>query len=87
MRARGWISNPAVRGLRLDTQVSLTMDSNDSATANGHRVGNEPDEMGIAPIHAIPKLLNRHGLTIDDIDLWELNEAFAVQVWMQGQVA
>jgi len=42
--------------------------------------GCEPDEMGIGPIFAVPKLLNRHGLTIDDIGLWELNEAFAVQV-------
>lgn len=42
--------------------------------------GNAPEEMGIAPIYAIPKLLKQHGLKIDDIDLWELNEAFAVQV-------
>jgi acetyl-CoA C-acetyltransferase len=42
--------------------------------------GCEPDEMGIGPVFAVPKLLARHGLTIDDIDLWELNEAFAVQV-------
>ncbi|MBV8550075.1 MAG: acetyl-CoA C-acyltransferase [Acidobacteriaceae bacterium] len=42
--------------------------------------GCEPDEMGIGPIFAVPKLLERHGLEIDDIDLWELNEAFAVQV-------
>jgi acetyl-CoA C-acetyltransferase len=42
-------------------------------------VGNEPGEMGIAPVYAIPKLLKEHGLKIDDIGLWELNEAFAVQ--------
>jgi acetyl-CoA C-acetyltransferase len=42
--------------------------------------GCEPDEMGIGPVFAVPKLLKRHGLTMDDIDLWELNEAFAVQV-------
>jgi acetyl-CoA acetyltransferase family protein len=42
--------------------------------------GCEPDEMGIGPIYAIPRLLKRHGLKIEDIDLWELNEAFAVQV-------
>lgn len=42
--------------------------------------GCEPDEMGIGPVFAVPRLLARHGLTIDDIDLWELNEAFAVQV-------
>ena len=43
-------------------------------------VGCEPDEMGIGPVFAVPKLLKAHGLTMDDIDLWELNEAFAVQV-------
>jgi acetyl-CoA C-acetyltransferase len=42
--------------------------------------GCEPDEMGIGPVFAVPKLLSRHGLKVDDIDLWELNEAFAVQV-------
>jgi acetyl-CoA C-acetyltransferase len=42
--------------------------------------GCEPDEMGIGPVFAVPRLLKRHGLKIDDIDLWELNEAFAVQV-------
>ena len=41
--------------------------------------GCEPDEMGIGPVFAVPKLLARHGLKIDDIDLWELNEAFASQ--------
>jgi acetyl-CoA C-acetyltransferase len=42
--------------------------------------GTEPDEMGIGPVFAIPKLLSRFGLKMDDIGLWELNEAFAVQV-------
>jgi acetyl-CoA C-acetyltransferase len=42
--------------------------------------GLEPDEMGIGPVHAVPRLLERHGLKVDDIGLWELNEAFAVQV-------
>ena len=42
--------------------------------------GCEPDEMGIGPVYAVPKLLQRLGLEVDDIDLWELNEAFAVQV-------
>lgn len=42
--------------------------------------GCEPDEMGIGPIFAVPKLLKRQGLKVEDIDLWELNEAFAVQV-------
>jgi acetyl-CoA C-acetyltransferase len=41
--------------------------------------GCEPDEMGIGPVFAVPKLLKRHGLTVDDIALWELNEAFASQ--------
>jgi acetyl-CoA C-acetyltransferase len=42
--------------------------------------GCHPDEMGIGPVFAVPKLLARHGLRVEDIDLWELNEAFAVQV-------
>ncbi|MGY4430803.1 acetyl-CoA C-acetyltransferase [Bradyrhizobium sp. F1.13.1] len=42
--------------------------------------GCRPEEMGIGPVYAIPKLLERNGLTIDDIDIWELNEAFASQV-------
>jgi acetyl-CoA acetyltransferase family protein len=41
--------------------------------------GTEPEQMGIGPVFAIPKLLKQHGLTVDDIGLWELNEAFAVQ--------
>jgi acetyl-CoA C-acetyltransferase len=41
--------------------------------------GCEPEEMGIAPVFAVPRLLQRHGLDVDDIDLWELNEAFASQ--------
>ena len=46
--------------------------------------GTEPDEMGIGPVFAVPKLLKRFGLSVDDIGLWELNEAFAVQV-LYGQ--
>jgi ketosteroid isomerase-like protein len=42
--------------------------------------GCEPDEMGIGPVFAVPKVLQRAGLKVEDIDLWELNEAFAVQV-------
>ena len=42
--------------------------------------GNAPEEMGIGPIYAIPKLLKKNGLSMDDIDLWEINEAFACQV-------
>ena len=42
--------------------------------------GCNPDEMGIGPVFAVPKLLQRAGLAVHDIDLWEINEAFAVQV-------
>ena len=45
----------------------------------GPAAGCEPDEMGIGPVFAVPRLLKRHGLKVDDIDLWELNEAFASQ--------
>jgi acetyl-CoA C-acetyltransferase len=48
--------------------------------------GCEPDEMGIGPIYAVPKLLKAHGLTMDDIGLWELNEAFACQVLQSARV-
>jgi acetyl-CoA acetyltransferase family protein len=48
--------------------------------------GLEPDEMGIGPIYAVPKLLKQNGLTVDDIGLWELNEAFAVQVLHSADV-
>lgn len=48
--------------------------------------GLEPDEMGIGPIHAVPKLLKTHGLKMDDIGLWELNEAFACQVLHSARV-
>ena len=43
-------------------------------------MGREPDEMGIGPVFSVPKLLKSHNMSVDDIDLWELNEAFAVQV-------
>ena len=42
--------------------------------------GCEPDEMGVGPIYAVPRLLQRTGYKVSDIDLWELNEAFACQV-------
>jgi acetyl-CoA acetyltransferase len=42
--------------------------------------GCDPDEMGIGPVFAVPKLLRRAGIKADDVDLWEINEAFAVQV-------
>jgi acetyl-CoA acyltransferase len=43
-------------------------------------MGCEPDEMGIGPIYSVPKLLKNYNMAVEDIDLWELNEAFAVQV-------
>lgn len=68
--------------------VSVVMDA-DEASRRGlpilglyrgfEAVGCEPDEMGIGPVLAVPKLLGRFGLSVDDIDLWELNEAFASQ--------
>jgi acetyl-CoA C-acetyltransferase len=48
--------------------------------------GCEPDEMGIGPIYAVPKLLETHGLTVNDIGLWELNEAFACQVLQSARI-
>ena len=50
------------------------------ARRGGLEAGCEPDEMGIGPVFVVPRLLKRHGLTVDDIGVWELNEAFAVQV-------
>ncbi len=66
----------------------LVMSAEDAARENVEPMGAfkgfavagcEPDEMGIGPVFAVPKLLERQGLTVDDIDLWELNEAFASQ--------
>lgn len=48
--------------------------------------GLEPDEMGVGPVYAVPKLLEAHGLKMDDIGLWELNEAFACQVLQSARV-
>ncbi|WP_422370554.1 acetyl-CoA C-acyltransferase [Hoeflea sp.] len=67
----------------------MMMDEDEAARLNVKPLGRylgfavagcEPDEMGIGPVFAVPRLLERHGLRIDDIDLWELNEAFASQV-------
>ncbi len=66
----------------------VLMDSDEAARRNIEPMGAfkgfcvagcEPDEMGIGPVFAVPRLLERHGLSVDDIDLWELNEAFASQ--------
>ena len=72
-----------------DGAAAVVMMSDEAASAAGIEpmgafrgwavAGLEPDEMGIGPVYAVPKLLERHGLTIDDIDIWELNEAFASQ--------
>ena len=43
-------------------------------------MGCEPDEMGIGPVYSVPKLLKNYNMSVEDIDIWELNEAFAVQV-------
>ncbi|MEY2756641.1 MAG: hypothetical protein RIR33_419 [Pseudomonadota bacterium] len=68
--------------------VAILMDAGEAAKRNiepmgafrGFAVaGCEPDEMGIGPVFAVPKLLKRHGISVDDIDIWELNEAFASQ--------
>lgn len=72
-----------------DGAAALVLMDADTAAARGLEplaiyrgvavAGCEPDEMGIGPVFAVPKLLKKHGLTVDDIDMWELNEAFASQ--------
>ena len=72
-----------------DGAAAVVLMEKDEATRRGLKplgtyrgiavAGCEPDEMGIGPVFAIPKLLEQHGLSVDDIDLWELNEAFASQ--------
>jgi acetyl-CoA C-acetyltransferase len=68
--------------------VAILMDAQEAARRNVEPMGAfrgfavagcEPDEMGIGPVFAVPKLLKQHGLSVDDIDIWELNEAFASQ--------
>jgi acetyl-CoA C-acetyltransferase len=72
-----------------DGAAAVVMMSDEEASRRGAQpmgafrgwavAGCEPDEMGIGPVYAVPRLLERHGLTVDDIDIWELNEAFASQ--------
>ena len=72
-----------------DGAAALVMMSSDAAARAGLEplgafrgfavAGCEPDEMGIGPVFAVPRLLERHGLSVGDVDLWELNEAFASQ--------
>ena len=68
----------AIAGLRSALPGGLVSAGNASQFSDG--AGCEPDEMGIGPVYAVPKALARLGLKVSDIDLWELNEAFAVQV-------
>jgi acetyl-CoA acetyltransferase family protein len=75
------LSDGASATLLLSRQRALALGIKPKVVFRGLAVaGCEPDEMGIGPVFAVPKLLKRHGLKVDDIDLWELNEAFAVQV-------
>lgn len=88
-RADGHITAGNASQLSDGASVCVVMDSKEAEKRNidplgifrGFAVaGCEPDEMGIGPVFAVPRLLERNGLKVDDIDLWELNEAFAVQV-------
>jgi acetyl-CoA acetyltransferase family protein len=75
------LSDGASATLLLSRQRALALGIRPKVAFRGLAVaGCEPDEMGIGPVFAVPKLLRRHGLRVEDIDLWELNEAFAVQV-------
>ena len=84
-----WITAGNASQLSDGASACLVMDSAEAERRNVEPLGIfkgfatagcEPDEMGIGPVYAIPRLLERKGLEIDDIDLWELNEAFASQV-------
>ena len=75
------LSDGASACLLMDSKLAEQRNIEPLGTFRGLAVsGLEPDEMGIGPIYAVPRLLERHNLKMDDIDLWELNEAFAVQV-------
>ncbi|KZZ61110.1 acetyl-CoA acetyltransferase, partial [Oleiphilus sp. HI0122] len=75
------LSDGAAAVVMMDSKLAEQRNLNALGIYRGMAVaGCEPDEMGIGPIYAIPKLLKRFNLTMDDIGLWELNEAFAVQV-------
>lgn len=74
------LSDGAAALVLMDAKTAETRGLAPMAIYRGVAVaGCEPDEMGIGPVFAVPKLLKKHGLTIDDIDMWELNEAFASQ--------
>ncbi len=75
------LSDGASASLLMDAKLAEKRNIEPLGIYRGMAVaGTEPDEMGIGPVFAVPKLLKANGLTIDDIGLWELNEAFAVQV-------
>ena len=75
------LSDGASASVLMDSKLAEQRGLNPLGAYRGMAVaGCEPDEMGIGPVFAIPKLLKRFGLKMDDIGLWELNEAFAVQV-------
>jgi acetyl-CoA acyltransferase len=74
------LSDGASATLVMSSERARTLGVRPLLVFRGYAVsGCEPDEMGIGPIFAVPKLLKRHGLRVEDIDLWELNEAFASQ--------
>jgi acetyl-CoA acetyltransferase family protein len=75
------LSDGAAAVLLMECRRAEALGINPKIAFRGFAVaGCEPDEMGIGPVFAVPKLLKRFGLKVQDIDLWELNEAFAVQV-------
>ncbi|TRY29914.1 acetyl-CoA C-acyltransferase [Aliiglaciecola sp. M165] len=75
------LSDGASASVMMDSKLAEQQNLTPLGVYRGIAVaGCEPDEMGIGPIFAVPKLLKQHGLKIEDIGLWELNEAFAVQV-------
>ncbi|MBU2879250.1 MULTISPECIES: acetyl-CoA C-acyltransferase [Alteromonadaceae] len=75
------LSDGASASVMMDSKLAEQLNLTPLGAYRGIAVaGCEPDEMGIGPVFAIPKLLKQHGLKIEDIGLWELNEAFAVQV-------
>ena len=75
------LSDGAAASLLMDSKLAEKMGLNPLGAYRGMAVaGCRADEMGIGPVFAVPKLLQRHGLSVDDIGLWELNEAFACQV-------
>ena len=75
------LSDGASSCLLMDLKEAEKRDIEPMGIFRGLAIGGcEPDEMGIGPVIAVPKLLKQHNLTVDDIDLWELNEAFASQV-------